>query len=64
MGEAQGRRQLSSFRQGQILGLLEASLKGRQLETGIDGAWFPDFLWLPIHYSNFRLKVFLVCNEK
>lgn len=64
LGEAQRCRQLGSLWQCQILGLLEAPLKGRQLETGVDGAWFPDFLWLPVHYPDFRLKVFLVCNAK
>jgi hypothetical protein len=63
LSEAQRRRQLCSLGQCQVLSLLETSLKSRQLETGIDGAGFPDFLWLPVHYSDFRLEVFLLCNE-
>lgn len=63
LGEAQRCRQLGSLRQRQILSLLETPLKSRQLETGVDSAGFPDFLWLPIHYPDFRFEVFLLCNE-
>ena len=63
LGEAQGRRQLSSLGKCQVLSLLETPLKSRQLETGVDGSRFPDFLWLPVYYPDFRLEVFLLCNE-
>lgn len=61
--EAQGRGQLRSLGQRQVLSLLETPLKSRQLEAGVDGAGFPDFLWLPVHDPNFRLEVLFFCKD-
>lgn len=44
LGESQFGRQVGALRQGQVLGLLEALVQSLQLQTGVDGPRFPNFL--------------------
>lgn len=58
--KAERRRQLGPFRQSQILRLLKPPLKCSQLEAGINGSRFSDFLWFSINHPDFWLALFFL----
>lgn len=58
--KAERRRQLGPFWQSQILRLLKPPLKCSQLEAGINGSRFSDFLWFSINHPDFWLALFFL----
>lgn len=61
--EPQGRGELGSLRQRQVLRVLKAPLQSRQLETGVNCARFADFLRFSIDHSYFWLDSFFFCKK-
>lgn len=68
LGQAQRCCQLGSLGQCQVLGFLEPPLQGSQLEAGVDGSGFADFLGLPVDYPDLGLALlllwFVVCRGR
>lgn len=61
LGEAQGGGQLGSFRQSQVLGLLEAPVQSLELQAGVNRPGFPDFFPFAVkaHFAAFHHGAFL-----
>lgn len=61
LGEAQGSGQLGSFRQSQVLGLLEAPVQSLELQAGVNRPGLPDFFPFAVkaHFAAFHYGAFL-----
>lgn len=62
--QAEWRRQLGPLGQCQILRLLKPPLESRQLEAGINGSRFSDFLWFSIHHPDLWLALLFLCRAQ